>query len=395
MMYVRLFPDLLETSLIDVEKRLEGLGKVLFSLGGQANEDDDNDVGTDIAEIVCQKIDMRSPQSAALYLYLFRAQDGSHATLKLHRDGLLNIDVQLTRPIKLQLESSKEFEQRILDALGGIRVVSDSNLLSAGICRGGRIWPYTVLADHRLIEADWDRIICHVNSPYQNIKIVHSPKNGHVLLLDDDVMIAESDLIYTTVLLGVGSNQDLHREEYRDKEVLILGGGDGGILCELLKEKPKFVTMAEIDDEVIKVCKKHLRGVCFDALDQYDGVRHRIVLEDCVEVLKDFASRGKKVDFVINDLTEYPVEKSVRGQHYDFLTSNLILELALKVLKPGSGKFLARGNCASATDYHARFEADVAALDLQFVTRKVFVPSFMEEYLLYEVLPPRLANHDG
>ena len=133
MMYVRLFPDLLETSLIDVEKRLEGLGKVLFSLGGQANEDDDdNNVGTDVAEIVSQKIDMRSPQSAALFLYLFRAQDGSHATLKLHRDGLLNIDVQLTRPIKLQLESSKEFEQRILDALGGIRVVSDSNVLSAG-----------------------------------------------------------------------------------------------------------------------------------------------------------------------------------------------------------------------------------------------------------------------
>ena len=53
-------------------------------------------------------------------------------------------------------------------------------------------------------------------------------------------------MIYTTVLLGVGSNQDLHREEYRDKEVLILGGGDGGILCELLKEKPKFVTVAEV-----------------------------------------------------------------------------------------------------------------------------------------------------
>ena len=57
---------------------------------------------------------------------------------------------------------------------------------------------------------------------------------------------AESDLIYTSVLCGVGTNQDLHREDYRDKEVLILGGGDGGILNELLKEKPKFITMAEV-----------------------------------------------------------------------------------------------------------------------------------------------------
>ena len=44
----------------------------------------------------------------------------------------------------------------------------------------------------------------------------------------------------------MGTNQDLHREDYRDKEVLILGGGDGGILNELLKEKPKFITMAEV-----------------------------------------------------------------------------------------------------------------------------------------------------
>ena len=40
------------------------------------------------------------------------------------------------------------------------------------------------------MEADWDQIICEVNSQYQNIKIVNSPTSGHVLLLDDDVMIA-------------------------------------------------------------------------------------------------------------------------------------------------------------------------------------------------------------
>ena len=61
---------------------------------------------------------------------------------------------------------------------------------SEGIRRGSRVWPYTVTADHRLVEADWDQIICEVNSQYQNIKIVNSPTSGHVLLLDDDVMIA-------------------------------------------------------------------------------------------------------------------------------------------------------------------------------------------------------------
>ena len=35
-------------------------------------------------------------------------------------------------------------------------------------------------------------------------------------------------------------------ENYEGKTALILGGGDGGLLCELLKQNPKFVTMVEV-----------------------------------------------------------------------------------------------------------------------------------------------------
>ena len=54
------------------------------------------------------------------------------------------------------------------------------------------------------------------------------------------VIAEEGDIVYTKTLLGNG------RENYKDKEILILGGGDGGVLHELLKESPKFVTMVEI-----------------------------------------------------------------------------------------------------------------------------------------------------
>ena len=54
------------------------------------------------------------------------------------------------------------------------------------------------------------------------------------------LVLAESDIVYTRTLLGNG------RESYKDKDILILGGGDGGVLNELLKESPKFVTMVEI-----------------------------------------------------------------------------------------------------------------------------------------------------
>ena len=64
-------------------------------------------------------------------------------------------------------------------------------------------------------------------------------------------VLAESDIDYTKALLGNG------RENYQDKDILILGGGDGGVLNELLKESPKFVTMVEISfsNECLKACQ--------------------------------------------------------------------------------------------------------------------------------------------
>lgn len=52
--------------------------------------------------------------------------------------------------------------------------------------------------------------------------------------------LAESDLAYTQAIIGSG------KENYAGKEVLILGGGDGGILAEVVKQKPKMITMVEI-----------------------------------------------------------------------------------------------------------------------------------------------------
>ena len=53
-------------------------------------------------------------------------------------------------------------------------------------------------------------------------------------------VLGESDLIYTQTVAGIGTTN------YRNKEVLILGGGDGGLLHELLKEQPKMIVMAEV-----------------------------------------------------------------------------------------------------------------------------------------------------
>lgn len=40
--------------------------------------------------------------------------------------------------------------------------------------------------------------------------------------------------------------------------------------------KPKMITMIEIDEVVITAARKHLRGICSDAMDQYDGENYKV-----------------------------------------------------------------------------------------------------------------------
>ena len=54
------------------------------------------------------------------------------------------------------------------------------------------------------------------------------------------VVLGESDLVYTQTVCA------METENFEGKEVLILGGGDGGILHELRKLKPKHIIMAEV-----------------------------------------------------------------------------------------------------------------------------------------------------
>ena len=70
-------------------------------------------------------------------------------------------------------------------------------------------------------------------------------------------------MAYTQAIMGSG------KEDYSGKDVLILGGGDGGILCEIVKLKPKMVTMIERDQMMIDGWKKYMHKTCGDVLDNF------------------------------------------------------------------------------------------------------------------------------
>jgi predicted membrane-bound spermidine synthase len=65
-------------------------------------------------------------------------------------------------------------------------------------------------------------------------------------------------------------------ENYEGKDICILGGGDGALLYELLKENPGNVVMLEIDDIVMDACNKYMNSICGDVLEKRKGDNYEV-----------------------------------------------------------------------------------------------------------------------
>lgn len=149
------------------------------------------------------------------------------------------------------------------------------------------------------------------------------------LILQD---ISEADLIYTESLMCRG------KENYKDKEIVILGGGDGALLYELLKEEPKNVIMLEIDDVVMNACAKYMRSICGDVLDKKTGDHYQIIVGDCMKSLEIYKKEHKKFDYIFGDLTDIPIsDDATTAEPWKFILN--VIEMSFDVLKP-NGKFM-------------------------------------------------------
>ncbi|MAL78530.1 MAG: spermidine synthase [Sneathiella sp.] len=134
-------------------------------------------------------------------------------------------------------------------------------------------------------------------SPYQKIEIYEHPVFGRVLTLDDLVQASHSDeFMYHEMAVHV----PLLGRQRENAEVLIVGGGDGGILREALRHE--FVTrvvMVEIDRRVVEVSKEYL-GIN----GNYDDPRAELVIGDAADYVRQARQRGDTFDLIILDLSE-------------------------------------------------------------------------------------------
>ncbi len=147
-------------------------------------------------------------------------------------------------------------------------------------------------------------------SDYQNILIVNTPQYGKILLLDNTIQTTEKDeFIYHEMIAHVA----LYSHP-TPSHILVIGGGDGGTVREVLKHQSvSLVELAEIDREVVEASKKHFPHLSSGFSDH----RCKIIIADGIKYIK---KSGGSYDIVIVDSTD-PVGPAANLFSKDFYTA--------------------------------------------------------------------------
>ncbi len=138
------------------------------------------------------------------------------------------------------------------------------------------------------------KILYEGKSDFQKISVIETTHFGRVLLIDDLVMLTERDeFVYHEMIAHVPLY--VHPEPRR---VLVIGGGDGGTVRELVRHpEVEHVDLVDIDRMVSEVTMKYIPSVASKLLSEKVSCHY----EDGVAYVKNTTNR---YDVIIVDSTD-------------------------------------------------------------------------------------------
>src|SRR5499426_30845 len=138
-------------------------------------------------------------------------------------------------------------------------------------------WIEETFHPHWRVRLEAARVLHEVKTDHQHLVIFENPTWGTVLMLDGVCQLTTSDeFVYHEMMAHV----PLMALE-RPKRVLIIGGGDGGVLREVLKHASVMrATLCEIDRTVIDTARQHYPSIPGNA---FDDTRTEVVIVDSSE----------------------------------------------------------------------------------------------------------------
>ncbi|MGE5583426.1 MAG: polyamine aminopropyltransferase [Bacillota bacterium] len=131
-------------------------------------------------------------------------------------------------------------------------------------------------------------------TPYQDLAVIDTVQYGKMLVLDGMVMTTEVDeFVYHEMITHIALNTHPHPER-----TLVVGGGDGGAIREILKHSSvREAVLAEIDRRVVEVSQQYLPSIAGALTDS----RVTLAIGDGVEHVRQSKN---KYDVILIDSTE-------------------------------------------------------------------------------------------
>ncbi|QIA28091.1 polyamine aminopropyltransferase [Thermaerobacter sp. PB12/4term] len=161
------------------------------------------------------------------------------------------------------------------------------------------------------------QVLHQERSPYQEIMVLDTVQFGRMLVLDDVIQTTEKDeFAYHEMMAHVPLFAHPH-----PRRVLVIGGGDGGVLREVLRHPTvEEAHMAEIDQRVVEVSRRHL-----PELNNFADARARVFFTDGIRHVEEHPDA---YDVIIVDSTD-PVGPAVALFGSDFHRA------VFRALRPG------------------------------------------------------------
>jgi spermidine synthase len=199
-------------------------------------------------------------------------------------------------------------------------------------------------------------------SKFQTIQVVESPKFGKMLILDGKIQSAALDEhIYHEALVHPAMLLHPH-----PRRVLILGGGEGATLREVLRyQMVEEAVMVDLDEEVVTLCRRYLPEWSGWA---FEDPRARVVFEDARDYLQRTTGR---FDVILQDITD-AVTGDFAEAYYQILRRRLADGgmVAMQALELNLGDYAG----------HRRVREEVGRVFPTLRSYRAYIPSFRADW---------------
>lgn len=133
-------------------------------------------------------------------------------------------------------------------------------------------------------------------SDFQRVRILESIAYGKMLAIDDMVMCTERDEHHYHEMIVHPALQIFESVTGPVKNVLVIGGGDGGTIREVCKYPSlEKVTMVEIDEAVVRASKMHLPTIA----SEFSNPKLNLIIGDGIKFVAE--AKPESYDVIIVD----------------------------------------------------------------------------------------------